>query len=379
MTVVSIFLFTISGIVALVNEDRYRKISNLAKGLLWTLIYFFCQGIVMNTIADGFHADYIPNFFWDTGFVAIGLSAFALIGCTTRELKLVILIYFAVFVLDMLLTLKYLDLSGVLSSGDRRDAFRAVESGVGDTKNAVYILHMILAQMFFLIFALCIEYIRKWKWILACIPFMLLTLYLGVFYQKRFVFAEFALFLSVFIMAPSAKESMKGILSKIIILVLGIIAGVVAYNNKTVSFLFGLVGNRFLEGAEKGAGFERFDETAHFFAQYDFYYYIFGRGFTSFVTGAEGGNNLHLGMGNFILKGGYIILTLFTVMLVISFFKGIWNLWSTNRRFDLWISTYVLLAIYTYLSFWGWFPNIIFVSLAILSSDFTKNFNYQNK
>lgn len=379
MTVVSIFFFAISGILALVKEGTYAKLSLVGKSLLWLLLYFFCQGIVMNTIADGFHEDYVPNFFWDTGFIAIGLAAFALIGCTKKELKLIVLLYFIFYALDMILTLKYLNISGVLASGDRRDAFRAVESGTGGSKNIVYILHMILTQMFLLIFAFCIEYIKKWKWILACIPFMLISIYIGVFYQKRFIFAEFGLFIGVFLLLPSAKESVKSIASKFIILIIGMVGGILAYSNKTVSFLLDLVLARFVEGAEKGSGFERFNETSHFFAQYEGYYYIFGRGFTSFVVGAEGGNNLHLGMGNFILKGGYIVLIMFTLLLVISVVKGIWQLWTKNNRFDLWVSGYVLLAVYTYLSFWGWFPNIIFFSLAILSADFTKNFNYQNR
>jgi len=200
-------------------------------------------------------------------------------------------------------------------------------------------------------------------------------LFLGLFYQKRNVFLELAIFTSFFVVLPSLKITKAGVYLKIIGLA-AVLALIGLYmSNDLFNTGVNLVINRFTAGVEKTGPNERLAETLFFLDQFLTEYDWIGRGLTSYVPGTEGGNNLHMGMGNFILKGGYFMLVSVTLLLITNIIVSIKSFFLKGKKMLLWIQVFVLLAIYTYLSLWGWFPNIMYLPVALLMYDIDRNFN----
>jgi len=283
--------------------------------------------------------------------------------------------YLFFFLIDIILTAKYLNPLVAFNAVDRGDAFRSVAEGLGHAYKA-YHLHTILSALALVFFAFTLEFIKEKKWIFMSFLSVIAMLFFGLFYQKRNIFLEIGLFTVFFVFLPSFKITRTGRNLKILggVVIFGLV--VLYFNNELLNSGVNLVLNRFSEGANKSGPNERLAETYFFFEQFDSIYYFFGRGLTSFVSGTEGGNNLHLGMGNFILKGGYLMLGSLTVLLLLNILFSIRLFFLKGIKVLLWIQVFCLFSNYVYLSFWGWFPDIMSFPLSLFIYDINKTFKH---
>lgn len=374
LIVLGLILYLFAGLVAIFFEGKLNKLSFLGKAGVFFYVFFYGYCILVNQLSDGFHEGYVPNFFWDSGFFFVGLGTLSFVDIGKAEMKKFIGFYLAFFVLDLVITAPYLNASVAFASGDRRDSFRQISEALGHAHKA-YQLHVILSSMALISLAFAIEYIKEKKWILLSIGGVLGMLFLGLFYQKRNVFLELVIFTSFFVILPSLKITKAGVYLKVIGLA-AVLALIGLYiSNDLFSTGVNLVINRFTAGVEKTGPNERLAETLFFLDQFSTEYDWIGRGLTSYVPGTEGGNNLHMGMGNFILKGGYFMLVSVTLLLITNIIVSIKSFFLKGKKMQLWIQVFVLLAIYTYLSLWGWFPNIMYLPVALLIYDIDRSFN----
>lgn len=374
------FSYLSAGLIAIFYEKKHLKLSVLGKAaiLFYTFFYFYC--LVVNIFADGFHSDYIPNLFWDSGFFFIGIGCLSFVGARSKDFKLFVLAYIGFFILDLTITGKYLNAAVAFTATDRRDAFRLISETLGHAHKA-YQLHVILSSLALVSFAFAVEFIREKKWIILSLFGVLGMLFLGMFYQKRNVFLEIAFFSFFFIFLPSLKTTRRGIYFKILGFLSIVGLCILYFFNDLFRSGIDIVLNRFQNSgntATEGEGYssnERIAETQFFLDQFEYYYYYIGRGLTSFVPGAEGGNNLHLGAGNLILKGGYFMLCCFTILVLVNMIVGVKSFFLNGDKTLLWLSSFCLVSFYSYLSMWGWFPNIMYLPIALFMYDIHRNYH----
>ena len=373
LIVIGLFLYLLAGLLAIFFEKKLKYISFLGKAAVFFYFFFYFYCIIVNQFSNGFHSAYIPNFFWDSGFFFIGIGCLSFIRISKKNLKHMIGFYLVFFLIDIIFTAKYLNPFVAFHAVDRRDSFRLISEGLGHAHKA-YHLHTILSALALVFFAITLEYIKEKKWIFLSLLGVIAMLFFGLFYQKRNIFLEIGLFFIFFVLLPSFKITRTGRNLKIfgLITFFGLLG--LYFTSELFNSGVNLVLNRFSEGYHKTGANERFEETYFFFRQYDLIYYFFGRGLTSFVPGTEGGNNLHMGMGNFILKGGYFMLSYLTVLLLLNLLYSIRLFFLRGVKILLWIQVFCIFSIYTYLSFWGWFPDIMTLPLSLLIFDINKTF-----
>lgn len=372
-----LFGYLTAGITAVFYEKKLNKLSVLGKAGVLFYVFFFFYGLIVNQLGDGFYPKYFPNLLWDCGFFFIGLGCLSFINIGVKEIKWVIGFYLSFFLLDLIITAPYLNPTVAFQATDRRDAFRLISDALGHAHKA-YQLHVILSSLALIFFAFTLEYIKEKKWVICSALAVAAMLFLGLFYQKRNIFLEISVFAFFFIFLPSFKitktgRNLKIFGSLVILFLIGLY-----FTNDLINSGVNIVLNRFEDSGNVSHGGkntnERLEETYHFFRQYDEVYYWIGRGLSSFVIGAEGGNNLHLGMGNFILKGGYIMLASVTSLLLLNIFYSVKLFFFKGIKIVLWIQAFCLAAIYTYLSLWGWFPNIMYLPVALYMYDINRTF-----
>lgn len=382
LIVVAELAYLSAGLIAIFFEKKHTKLSFLGKAALFFYSFFYFYCLLVNQFANGFHSDYIPNLFWDSGFFFIGFGCISFVGARAKELKLLVGSYIAFFILDLAVTGKYLNAAVAFTATDRRDAFRLISESLGHAHKA-YQLHVILSSLALLMFAFVVEFVREKKWVFISLIGVLAMFFLGLFYQKRNVFVEAVLFAFFFIFLPSFKTTRRGLYFKVLGMIA--VAGLVAlyFVNDLFNSGINIVLNRFQNSgnrAAEGDGYssnERIAETQFFLDQFESYYYFIGRGLTSFVPGAEGGNNLHLGAGNLILKGGYFMLLCFTILILLNVLVGIKRFFIHGEKMLLWLASFTLVSFYTYLAMWGWFPNIMYLPIALFLYDIYRNFEFE--
>ena len=375
LIVVGLFCYLLAGLTAVFYEKKLNNLSFLGKAGVFFYVFFYFYGLIVNQFGDGFYPKYFPNLLWDSGFFFIGFGCLSFIKIGKKELKWFVGFYLSFFLLDIIITAPYLNPAVAFTATDRRDVFRQISEVLGHSHKA-YQLHVILSRLALVLFALTVEYIKEKKWVIFSALGVVGMLFLGLFYQKRNVFLELGIFSVFFIFIPSFKwtklgRNFKILGSAVIVFLIGLY-----FSNSLINSGVNLVIARFTKGSEKEGPNERLAETYHFFEQYDPIYYLIGRGLSSFVPGTEGGNNLHLGMGNFILKGGYFMLGCVTLLLILNIIISIRSFFLKGQKTALWIQCYCLVAIYTYSALWGWFPNIMYLPIAFLMYDINRTFKH---
>ena len=375
LIVTGLFFYLTAGLTAVFYEKKLSKLSVLGKAGVLFYVFFYFYGIVVNQFGDGFYPKYFPNLLWDSGFFFIGFGCLAFVNIGKKELKWLIGFYLSFFLLDLIITAPYLNPAVAFTATDRRDAFRQVSEALGHAHKA-YQLHVILSSLALIFFAFTIEYINERKWVFFSALAVVGMLFFGLFYQKRNVFLEIGVFSTFFILIPSFKftkigRNLKIFGTGVILFFIGLY-----FTNDLINSGVNLVLNRFTQGSEKTGPNERLAETLHFFEQYEPVYYWMGRGLASFVPGTEGGNNLHMGMGNFVLKGGYFMLSCVTILLVLNIIVSLRTFFLKGQKTALWIQCFCLVAIYSYLALWGWFPNIMYLPIAFLMYDINRTFKH---
>ncbi|GLR18862.1 hypothetical protein [Portibacter lacus] len=378
---IGLFLYLFAGLWAIFYEQKVKQITFLGKAavLFYITFYFYC--LFINLFADGIHEKYFPNLLWDSGFFFLGIGCLSFIGLQKKDLKFLVGFYVVFFIIDLIITGRYLDPTIAFTATDRRDAFRQISGALGHAHKA-YQLHVILSSLALLMFALTLEYIKEKKWIIFSSLSVVALVFLGLFYQKRNVFIEVAIFSFFLIILPSLKFTKSGRNFKIIGIL--VFASLVAlYLNQDI-FRSGvnLVLDRFSNSGNyqrqgNYSSYERFAETQFYLDQYQSYYYLIGRGLTSFVPGAEGGNNLHLGVGNLLLKGGVPMVLSVLGLLVLNILYSIRMFFLKGIKIGLWIQSFCLLSLCTYLALWGWFPNIIYLPISLFFYDIHKSFKFK--
>jgi len=373
---IGLLLFFITGLTAIFYDQKVRLLSLSGKWVLCIYIFFLLNGFVQNIFSDGFHAKYLPNLSWDIGFYLIGIACLSFVGVTNRDLKRLVAIYIVSCILILIVTVPYMNSAVVLLSERRKEAFIQVGEGF-ESRNLIYITQRMLGSLAILFFALSMTFIRKRRYILFSLIPVGMALYFGLYYQKRDTFVQMAFFIFVFYFLPSIKFSFNRTMYKMFGIIGIFVSLLIAYQQPLIRTATNNVIDRFTIYSENRQVYDRASETEYMLNQFPSYYYILGRGHSSFFEGnsfQKGNNNLHLGMGNFILKGGYLMLLSYTALLLINTIRGARYLFMNNERLMFWLSAYCLISIYTFVAYWGWYPNIIYLPLALFSFDIIRNY-----
>jgi len=100
LIVLGLILYLFAGLVAIFFEGKLNKLSFLGKAGVFFYVFFYGYCILVNQLSDGFHEDYVPNFFWDSGFFFVGLGTLSFVDIGKAEMKKFVGFYLAFFVLD---------------------------------------------------------------------------------------------------------------------------------------------------------------------------------------------------------------------------------------------------------------------------------------
>lgn len=378
LIVLAEFGYLSAGLIAIFYENKFSKLSIVGKLAVGFYIFFYFYCFLVSFLGDSFHTDYVSFLFWDSGFFFIGIGCLAFVGAKKSDFKIFVSSYLLFFLLDLLITGRYLDPSVAFAGSNRAVAFKLISDALGHAHQA-YQLHVILSSLALLSFAFSVEFIKERLWIIISFLPILAMIFLGMFYQKRNVFLEIGFFGVFYALIPSFKILKRGLYFKTFAFLFLIFCLSFYFLNDLFKSGLDLVLERFLNSgnvAHEGySSNERIAETQFFLDQYDLVYHFIGRGLTSFVPDTEGYNSMHLGAGNFILKGGYIMLFSVTCLLLLNIGLGVKKFFLSGDKMLLWISSFSLFSFYTYLSMWGWFPNIMYLPIALFLYDIYQNYN----
>lgn len=376
-TQVALIFYFFSGVSAIFIDQKFRLLSLLGKSVVTFYLFFFFNGFVQNLFSDGYHDHFLGFLLWDLGFYFIGFACLSLIGVSKQELLAFLYIYFASCILVIVMTLPYMNAVEVLKSEHRRAAFVQIRKGF-ESSNLIYVYQRSTSIFSILFLAFSLEFIKKRSAIILSMFSVLFLLFITLYYQKRDGFVLIGFFFLVFLIGPTFKYSIKRTSRKFVLFFALILAGAVGYQQPIFSNSIDRVVSRFLDTTSSTAEYDRFKETKYFLGKFPPQYYVLGRGHSSYFSGSwnmKGNNNLHLGAGNFILKGGYAMLISISFLLFISMMKGLYNLLFRNLRFQFWISAYTLIGIFVFSAYWGWYPNIMYLPIALFSNDIVRNFS----
>ena len=361
-----------SFIVAFFVERRYQLLSPIGWSALCFYAFFLIYSWSVGWINHGFYPKYIPNLLWDLGFFSIGLSTLSWVGVTQKQVKVYIITHISLFLIYMLLSYRYMDFLLAFTSA-RGKTFGSMSEELGSF-TVVYQVHQIFYSMVLPALGLAITFIKEKRYIILESIGLMLMMALGLFYQKRNVFLEIIIFSLIMVFLPSLKITRREISVKVI----GVIALLVFFGlylgNELIHSGVDLVLDRILATKNSSKPNDRIVETLHYFTVFDSPSYIFGRGLASTVPDTPGGNNLHIGYSNFLLKGGIPMLFSITSLLLVSVLAGFYKFLLTGIRLQLWLPLAYLFGTYVYLSSWGWFPSILGLPLALFSFDIVSQF-----
>ena len=263
-----------------------------------------------------------------------------------------------------------MDLSMIFDTIDRRDAFRqygneSFESGarigfiIYSTQQyiiGVLLLSLLLLPLYYN------EKKAKVYWLTLGFIIVVNIIFIGT-YQKRQQLLELSLILLIFIFYY--RKLLPGLIPRSKIFSILIITSLVAYGvslgvfNSTIS--------RLTQSIEKIDSFDRISELRFALNKFSVVDIIFGKGIGSEIEGTLGGNNLHIGYGTLLMKGGLFLLIFYfskTVSNIIYCFKK-------SKKYPIFyvgvaISFFSLIQL-SYAPGWGWFLTSVITGLAMFS------------
>lgn len=281
------------------------------------------------------------------------------------------LIYFAY-------TLSLMDFMFIGANVAREGAFRqfgseTINEGGAGIGVIVYQTQQYIVGVFSLSLLLFPLYYDKNKIKIQWIIFVLILSFIGVFvatYQKRQQLLELAIILLIFIFFY--RKLLLGFIPKSRIFSAILLSVIILFG---VSLdIFTATIERLNNSLDNINSFDRITELRHALAEFSVLEVIFGMGIGSKIEGTVGGNNLHIGYGTLLMKGGLFLLVFYFVKTVSNIIYC-YKMTKINPVYNVGIAVSVFSLIQlSYAPGWSWYLTSLITGLAMFSRYFLNSF-----
>lgn len=320
---------------------------------------------------ENMNEGFVARLIYDLCTFGVISSAFLLKRMEYNQFKLLFnylllgsLIYFTY-------SISFMDFSLIGANVNRVEAFnqygnQALGEGGANKGYIIYATQQFLVSIFALYLLLYPLYYKKNNIKIAYLELAIILIYVAIFiatYQKRQPLVEFGIIFISF--ALFYRKLLTNLIPKSRVISLILIFLLIAFGLSLNIFTSTL--ERFTDSLSNVSSFDRIYEFETALEKFEPINFIFGVGSGSLIEGTIGGDFLHIGYGNLLLKGGIVLLLFYL-------YQVVYNIVYCIRKVKNYSIFYVGVVISVFsliqLAFapgWSWYTTSIITGLAMFS------------
>jgi hypothetical protein len=317
----------------------------------------------------------------ETGFIVraiIDLCAFGIISSVfliqridRKELKTLFYLIVLSSIVYFTYTITLMDFTLIGADVDRREAFRqfgseTLSEGGESIGYIIYVTQQSIIAVFSLALLLLPLYYDNKKVKIQWVIFGLILLFNAIYiatYQKRQPLLELAVLFLIYGIYYS--KLLPGLIPKSRVVTIMLIFGLLIFGLSLN--VFNTTIERFNDSFNNINSFDRLIELEYALTRFSALDFVFGMGLGSKIEGTLGGNNLHIGYGTLLMKGGLLLL-------VFYFTQTISNIIYCYRKAKLYpiFNVGIAISIFSLIQLsiapgWGWYITTLVTGLAMFS------------
>lgn len=372
--ILAMLIFVIGLYFSVLKEHSLRGLKGYSRFLFYFLSIWLLFSIYWGVIDHGI-VGIGGSIFFDVFQYLFLLCGVLFIYGSRNQMKKFVLMYMIIIYPFVILGLTTLNPSLALEGRGIIYSYSAPSVSMVQTTGVVIYLLIII-----------FSYIRNRSMLLAGNIMLIIYMFCGFYFLKRYVFVDVVTyviitgFAAVFYLKKRSYSNISLSRKPVFLTMIGVMGLVMAMNYYTNYFniLGEEVLKRFMTSAEDISSFDRFQEAKIFMTEATLQQLLLGLGAGSqFSIGIPPWTftsaHLHLGYPNLIFKGGLILFTVIIIALIRNLFV-IKHIKEPSGKFFVCCSTIIVLAHLTHSPLWGWWPNSLFLGMTLFSPDIARTF-----
>jgi len=228
------------------------------------------------------------------------------------------------------------------------------------------------------------SYVRNNRIVVAANLILLVFLFTGFYFLKRYVFVDVITFViisnisSLLFLKSKSYGDMKGRRKPVIIMTISIMALIFVIHSSTG--YFNILGEMIIKRFSMSAGnldkFDRLQEARMYLSEATGMQLTLGTGLGSvYSMGVRPwtytASHLHLGYPNLIFKGGIILFMVISFTLLRNLYL-VRTITTPAGKYFVFCSTALVLITLTHSPLWGWWPTSLFFGITLFATDIAK-------